>query len=188
MRGKPVGEFQSLLSVQDHPRRCGENLSFFLPFSLSPGSPPQVRGKPSRQTPPKRRCGITPAGAGKTCLFFFHFPFPRDHPRRCGENRPVRRRRRGGVGSPPQVRGKRRRSRWVLNHDRITPAGAGKTKSPCSSVSAHRDHPRRCGENLLNALNTTGFQRITPAGAGKTAGDSRRKSVFKDHPRRCGEN
>ena len=71
-----------------------------------------------------------------------------------------------------------------------------------------RDHPRRCGENLMHLLlalfvkgsppqvrgkllfSNIDFlrQRITPAGAGKTM---QKRSVCiapKDHPRRCGEN
>ena len=31
--------------IQDHPRRCGENLSRVGKLSATPGSPPQVRGK-----------------------------------------------------------------------------------------------------------------------------------------------
>ena len=72
---------------------------------------------------------------------------------------------------------------------RITPAGAGKTDLFSGSAGFTRDHPRRCGENLIrsvaNALRKGSppqvrgklnpyifFQtycRITPAGAGKTA-------------------
>ena len=71
---------------------------------------------------------------------------------------------------------------------RITPAYAGKTKSSSVKLFAHRDHPRRCGENYLfrfymtpsegsppqvrgklrYILNCEVEHRITPAGAGKT--------------------
>ena len=93
------------------------------------------------------------------------------------------------MGSPPQVRGKR----WALWMSiaalRITPAGAGKTRSKCNHVNAPPDHPRRCGENGRRQR-TRGYYRgsppqvrgkhgdalkemygkgITPAGAGKTA-------------------
>ena len=53
----------------DHPRRCGENLVILPDYQGIGGSPPQVRGKPlsPQKTPPNSR--ITPAGAGKTCIF-----------------------------------------------------------------------------------------------------------------------
>ena len=53
---------------RDHPRRCGENDVRLRKFDPVPGSPPQVRGK--RRTPrgQSAQAGITPAGAGKTCL------------------------------------------------------------------------------------------------------------------------
>ena len=71
-----------------------------------------------------------------------------------------------------------------------------------------KDHPRRCGENLLQKncfkktlgsppqvrgkpntdANAAAITRITPAGAGKTAADCDRQGRREDHPRRCGEN
>ena len=73
-------------TCQDHPRRCGENP--FLPHLSfrSPGSPPQVRGKPCC-TPLAMPCTrITPAGAGKTPSATIAALSVEDHPRRCGEN------------------------------------------------------------------------------------------------------
>ena len=52
--------------IWDHPRRCGENRSYWTAVEIQPGSPPQVRGK--LVNPPIR----TKAA--------------QDHPRRCGEN------------------------------------------------------------------------------------------------------
>ena len=74
-------------------------------------------------------------------------------------------------------------------HDRITPAGAGKTGFRMRFNYRFEDHPRRCGENaplvhstsitlgsppqvrgkLEDALNSGSLVGITPAGAGKTA-------------------
>ena len=71
---------------------------------------------------------------------------------------------------------------------RITPAGAGKTKSSSVRLFAHRDHPRGCGENFFSkkgvdiclgspprmrgkhfdSIAETADGRITPADAGKT--------------------
>ena len=52
--------------TEDHPRRCGENLTTFPQSSASAGSPPQVRGKHPPHFNASRRRRITPAGAGKT--------------------------------------------------------------------------------------------------------------------------
>ena len=52
--------------LQDHPRRCGENvISPPSPWTFL-GSPPQVRGKPELFDGMTEEAGITPAGAGKT--------------------------------------------------------------------------------------------------------------------------
>ena len=92
------------------------------------------------------------------------------------------------MGSPPQVRGKRNRKRPNRAINRITPAGAGKTRIMQTVLNSDWDHPRRCGENyeqLVGGVETLGSPpqvrgkpadtcrmfrrvRITPAGAGKT--------------------
>ena len=151
---------------------------------------------------------ITPAGAGKTGKARKTFRTPQDHPRRCGENRPINVYGIKKVGSPPQVRGKHLLLllRYVLA--RITPAGAGKTHEAFEAACMYLDHPRRCGENNesfcpavtdrgsppqvrgkhCDAANCTNDIRITPAGAGKTPTTTFFAKLFEDHPRRCGEN
>ena len=111
------------------------------------GSPPQVRGKLIITAPDELGNGITPAGAGKTLLFFGGQYVVRDHPRRCGENLQHFTPRLLLGGSPPQVRGKHIEGYCALAAARITPAGAGKTKCKLSQRVFQRDHPRRCGEN-----------------------------------------
>ena len=91
---------------EDHPRRCGENLLSFLHFPVTPGSPPQVRGKHDGSGTNVYSSGITPAGAGKTAQECQCRTPLEDHPRRCGENACKENRKAGGLGSPPQVRGK----------------------------------------------------------------------------------
>ena len=60
-------EFQSYaMWEEDHPRRCGETLLSVFVSMGSPGSPPQVRGKPETNPAGQSRMRITPAGAGKT--------------------------------------------------------------------------------------------------------------------------
>ena len=193
---------------EDHPRRCGENISTASHAVGFPGSPPQVRGKPISDTPSSRIWGITPAGAGKTAAVTISIVYPSDHPRRCGENfkfvnLPIL-----ASGSPPQVRGKPRDCPQPCNKTRITPAGAGKTPSALFVVLSAWDHPRRCGENVnspVQRLFATGSPpqvrgkpaqrdslgscaRITPAGAGKTVSGNTMSDIFTHHPRRCGEN
>ena len=171
---------------------------------------------------------ITPAGAGKTKLYHLFLSCQPDHPRRCGENFFYRNRkkkvtdhpRRCGenrttqsgknycLGSPPQVRGKRKVSFRKSKALRITPAGAGKTLNKSSIYSKSQDHPRRCGENLTKVNVHTSLlgsppqvrgkpacrrgsvflSWITPAGAGKTATVLLAFKAAWDHPRRCGEN
>ena len=84
--GKTHIDSMRTATLQDHPRRCGENL-------------------------PCKREGnelirITPAGAGKTLWQWSIVHDTRDHPRRCGENAVHRTTAVPDTGSPPQVRGK----------------------------------------------------------------------------------
>ena len=101
-QGTPV-----YIRLRDHPRTCGENVS----FSAS--------------------CydcvGITPAPAGKT-LYLYYLPFLRwDHPRTCGENSFISFVTSAFGGSPPHLRGKPPFSIDSSATPRITPAPAGKT-------------------------------------------------------------
>ena len=167
-----------------------------------------MRGKQKR----RRSCGavhgITPAGAGKTMCVTIRTKPLQDHPRRCGENRRRNRMNEMKVGSPPQVRGKRRQGCSRRSSGGITPAGAGKTAIEFNELFNEQDHPRRCGENqrrLAVYCDSTGsppqvrgkprrrlrnwhFVRITPAGAGKTWDIGFYVGKTQDHPRRCGEN
>ena len=132
----------------DHPRRCGENAPFLRRTVRRPGSPPQVRGKPSSLTLMPNGLRITPAGAGKTAVLAAYGIRTEDHPRRCGENQRVLNLSSTMPGSPPQVRGKRTRNRVRFFFPWITPAGAGKTYVFLLLFVLEADHPRRCGENI----------------------------------------
>ena len=90
----------------------------------------------------------------------------------------------------------------------ITPAGAGKTTLTPAHNIPNKDHPRRCGENMMPSIFRSASQgsppqvrgkrtrlycnltdnRITPAGAGKTEDLEEFVVLQLDHPRRCGEN
>ena len=95
---------------------------------------------------------ITPAGAGKTESNNVLVHAMRDHPRRCGENCFLLFAIKTTEGSPPQVRGKPHFQLSLLPPLRITPAGAGKTKSAVKMLAALKDHPRRCGENTAGGI------------------------------------
>ena len=110
------------------------------------------------------------------------------HPRACGENRHLRRRR-----NQPQ---------------RLIPARAGKTSSTRSPPARPRAHPRACGENIIDAITAReaegssprvrgklvpSFQGmkqkgLIPARAGKTDTRAAVGSSTGAHPRACGEN
>ena len=86
-----------------------------------------MRGKPCISGAGIPSAGITPAGAGKTCIWCRYNVGFWDHPRRCGENYEVALETGVIRGSPPQVRGKRGKHNSISYSYRITPAGAGKT-------------------------------------------------------------
>ena len=118
------------------------------------GSPPQVRGKRCKSEFVNAYFRITPAGAGKTAARAGAVVFTQDHPRRCGENKNILVCSLNDIGSPPQVRGKRRDSDSVHRATRITPAGAGKTRGCNRQFRRGGDHPRRCGENDVRECRT----------------------------------
>ena len=111
------------------------------------GSPPQVRGKHFFARHPQPPARITPAGAGKTYAFARGKAFRQDHPRRCGENVPLRQQRASCRGSPPQVRGKPDDDVYSRHKIRITPAGAGKTKPlSANAVTGYGSPPQVRGK------------------------------------------
>ena len=147
-----------------------------------------MRGKrvprPARQKPH----GITPADAGKTSWARIFMQSLSDHPRGCGENTARLRGRGFRSGSPPRMRGKRRRRHRASSAQRITPADAGKTSKIEHISLSVQDHPRGCGENRTEFATGAVRDRITPADAGKTAVKPPLILGIGDHPRGCGEN
>lgn len=71
--------------------------------------------------------GITPAGAGKSRTKTEIGGKSEDHPRGCGEKDQLYTAMEYDEGSPPRVRGKVLHILELLDHHRITPAGAGKS-------------------------------------------------------------
>ena len=106
------------------------------------------------------------------------------------------------------MRGKQSSTQTQGTSFRITPADAGKTQVDRAFGPKVEDHPRGCGENLLQQVDEhalkgspprmrgklslfSGIVRITgitPADAGKTSPRKREHVQTQDHPRGCGEN
>ena len=105
-----------------------------------------MRGKDRRDKRKTGLLGITPACAGKSVIWLVWIIRRRDHPRVCGEK--TERVLPGCIrqGSPPRVRGKVQHLVDGDGNPGITPACAGKSSPPGSSLSSHKDHPRVCGE------------------------------------------
>ena len=72
--------------IKDHPRGCGENPRIDRIHRSGLGSPPRMRGKPSKCCCETLRGRITPADAGKTHRLLQKWVTGGDHPRGCGEN------------------------------------------------------------------------------------------------------
>ena len=109
-----------------------------------------MRGKRDRRHLGEHQLRITPAHAGKTRRDRNQNCGCRDHPRACGENDAWKQADCRCRGSPPRMRGKRRRAHAIFCLQGITPAHAGKTPPSPHPVLRRRDHPRACGENPLS--------------------------------------
>lgn len=105
------------------------------------------------------------------------------------------------------MRKRRGYTRRVFRVLRITPAYAGKTKSPAGFVKLHEDHPRVCGKYICTFLLQNSdkgspprmreipslrcrnklTRGITPAYAGNTSLCHFLSALSWDHPRVCGK-
>ena len=120
--------------VWDHPRVCGEKVSFFYAVHDGLGSPPRMRGKGTHLQVETQLRGITPAYAGKSacgrCVRLTHG----DHPRVCGEKFFRGLPSRSCRGSPPRMRGKVVFQLLPASAAGITPAYAGKRLKRSHSI------------------------------------------------------
>ena len=104
--GKSLTTISLYSSTGDHPRLCGEKLTFYRRTQLVVGSPPPMRGKGQIRATSASQQRITPAYAGKSNT--------------------IRNKSRRGYGSPPPMRGKDIPKLLKTKCCRITPAYAGK--------------------------------------------------------------
>ena len=132
----------------DHPRVCGEKSQSTSASPRALGSPPRMRGKGVKQSNSRIRMGITPAYAGKSCIYRSTTSISWDHPRVCGEKSFKTSTSCWSKGSPPRMRGKARHLVRCGVKGGITPAYAGKRHLRRRSLPAWRDHPRVCGEKF----------------------------------------
>ena len=147
---------------RDHPRMCGEHAGVSMVFVFSSGSSPHVRGAPVGRVHRLRAAGIIPACAGSTDSIHCRSRSSRDHPRMCGEHSSMPARKRAKSGSSPHVRGAHvswNPVSWVFG---IIPACAGSTVSVPNTTPQSWDHPRMCGEHVLNACPGTQLEGSSP--------------------------
>ena len=191
----------------DYPRVCGEKARQSRPTAWVRGSPPRMRGKVQLQPGQPAALGITPAYAGKSQTAGCRTAAPEDHPRVCGEKTSSNVPERKNPGSPPRMQGKGCPLLFRYYFIGITPACAGKSSWCGSHPPASGDHPRVCGEKVIQVVppapqvgspprvrgKVTPHHRvandrgITPACAGKRRTTRTSGARYRDHPRVCGE-
>ena len=125
--GKSLKKSCTRARWEDHPRPCGEKIPDKRLDSVTPGSPPPMRGKGQCGALESSYVRITPAHAGKRLSRASCTYMRQDHPRPCGEKREGRHPLGVGLGSPPPMRGKGAINGWEDTTIGITPAHAGKS-------------------------------------------------------------
>ena len=185
--GKTAGIDQADANRQEHPRVRGENREVFEGEDFYSGTSPRTRGKQVVDAEKRLDLGNIPAHAGKTqrCAHG-HWPKP-EHPRARGENPHIRRRTRGGRGTSPRTRGKRRAFSVIGGVARNIPAHAGKTHGRRWWAWGAGTSPRTRGKPTP-ARHLPQPPRNIPAHAGKTRRAKGLPACTGEHPRARGEN
>ncbi|EFL35726.1 conserved hypothetical protein [Streptomyces viridochromogenes DSM 40736] len=152
--------------LRDHPRGCGEQRQVVRinsrlggpsprvreqrrtrrAHTLAVGLSPRVRGADRTPAGFRGMSGTIPAGAGSSRSCWAWWSTPRDHPRGCGEQRPVKARHLKLEGPSPRVRGAEPGLDGPLVVEGTIPAGAGSSRVRPSRPTCRWDHPRGCGE------------------------------------------
>ena len=115
---------------------------------------PEVRGaeRLACYLPDQQR--IIPADAGSTPAHDVQGDMSEDHPRRCGEHKNTKVVDFADWGSSPQMRGAPGARHSELADLGIIPADAGSTSTPAWPMLPRWDHPRRCGEHIVDNFPT----------------------------------
>ena len=140
------------ISIGDHLRVCGADISMDLVYALVMGSPPRVRSRPVRRGRMGRPLGITSACAEQTAGRRRSGQPARDHLRVCGADIAALSPAEPQLGSPPRVRS---RPDHASGHDDgrgITSACAEQTNHPAPSRSPSGDHLRVCGADMDDSV------------------------------------
>ena len=135
---------------RDHPRACGEQSASSLPSSVTQGSSPRMRGAARAHRLLFWPTGIIPAHAGSSTRGASTSTRSRDHPRACGEQFSLRMAQLVLSGSSPRMRGAAAAYCSRSLPFRIIPAHAGSSRSRRRHGACRRDHPRACGEQMLD--------------------------------------
>ncbi|KFN89178.1 hypothetical protein TMUPMC115_2560 [Tetragenococcus muriaticus PMC-11-5] len=130
---------------------------------------------------------ITPAYAGKTKSLGITTKAVKDHPRLCGKDFLCFLQHFVELGSPPLMRERLLRFRFLIQVLRITPAYAGKTFNHTKTAWPILGSPPLMRERLDDTGGDGSDLRITPAYAGKTNMSLYLLRLKKDHPRLCGK-
>ncbi len=190
-----------------HPRVCGEVWPEMAAAISVVGSPPRVRGGPSRSPARPEVRWFTPACAGRSRRACGCVHASRVHPRVCGEVGLSKVATPSRWGSPPRVRGGRVPRVASTKAAGFTPACAGRSQIVGQTYTFHGVHPRVCGEVVSAghigvsaggspprvrgghlppriAKTRSGF---TPACAGRSRSGCKLGPTARVHPRVCGE-
>ena len=129
---------------------CGEHFNCEEVALMRVGSSPHVRGAHLDRRLPRRESGIIPACAGSTWPASPPWHSSWDHPRMCGEHHNIIACICVSLGSSPHVRGAQKHCRHRRGVPGIIPACAGSTKLISHVPFVGGDHPRMCGEHLVD--------------------------------------
>ena len=113
----------------DHPRVCGEHISWSSLMNSAMGSSPRMRGALNLRLKLMDVFGIIPAYAGSTSNHAYLIGSKRDHPRVCGEHADGGREQPSHAGSSPRMRVAPPIRAAFFMPKRIIPAYAGSTRS-----------------------------------------------------------
>ena len=191
----------------DHPRACGEHALMDATHGDLPGSSPRMRGTLYDAVADCGVQGIIPAHAGNTVELRGILNDSRDHPRACGEHSPSSDVSVILTGSSPRMRGTHLIEKDIGMFRGIIPAHAGNTRIMDAMACSSRDHPRACGEHIVEigrasrllgssprmrgthpvGIGPVETDGIIPAHAGNTGRVGSFFSQRRDHPRACGE-
>ena len=147
-----------------------------------------MRGKLTGSCERKHRGGNIPAYAGKTILSRTKLKGGREHPRVCGENAKTKIFPVTLAGTSPRMRGKLISAHGCHGKIRNIPAYAGKTRAVGGVACRSAEHPRVCGENLLNLFLAIEVSGTSPRMRGKPVTPNCWNACSREHPRVCGEN